>query len=69
MLSEEEEEEEEEGNIKSDDDEPEAEPVSAEAVELLKTEKIFKTGYLLKKGEKRRVKDEMIFKKVLTDYY
>ncbi|KAG1405306.1 hypothetical protein G6F60_003719 [Rhizopus arrhizus] len=54
VLSEEEEEEEEEGNIKSDDDEPEAEPVSAEAVELLKTEKIYKTGYLLKKGEKRR---------------
>ncbi|KAG1053932.1 hypothetical protein G6F43_004023 [Rhizopus delemar] len=54
VLSEEEEEEEEEGNIKSEDDEPEAEPVSAEAVELLKTEKVFKTGYLLKKGEKRR---------------
>ncbi|KAG0739193.1 hypothetical protein G6F57_005718 [Rhizopus arrhizus] len=55
MLSEDEEEEgEEEENIKSDDDEPGTEPVSAEAMELLQTEKVFKTGYLLKKGEKRR---------------
>jgi hypothetical protein len=58
MLSEDEEEEgEEEENIKSDDDEPGTEPVSAEAMELLQTEKVFKTGYLLKKGEKRRVMD------------
>ncbi|RCH98440.1 hypothetical protein CU097_015397, partial [Rhizopus azygosporus] len=37
-----------------DDDEPGAEPMSAEALELLKTEKVLKAGYLLKKGEKRR---------------
>ncbi|CEG84531.1 hypothetical protein RMATCC62417_18320 [Rhizopus microsporus] len=39
-----------------DDDEPGAEPMSAEALELLKTEKVLKAGYLLKKGEKRRVR-------------
>lgn len=39
-----------------DDDEPAAEPMSAEALELLQTEKVLKSGYLLKKGEKRRVR-------------
>ncbi|GAA5798581.1 hypothetical protein HPULCUR_003986 [Helicostylum pulchrum] len=38
----------------NDDDEPNIEPMSAEALELLKTEKVLKAGYLLKKGEKRR---------------
>ncbi|KAI8375412.1 hypothetical protein EDC96DRAFT_497213 [Choanephora cucurbitarum] len=38
----------------NDDDEPVIEPVSAEALELLKAEKVLKSGYLLKKGEKRR---------------
>ncbi|KAI8094839.1 uncharacterized protein B0P05DRAFT_568082 [Gilbertella persicaria] len=38
----------------NDDDEHITEPVSAEALELLKTEKVLKSGYLLKKGEKRR---------------
>lgn len=39
----------------NDDDDPNVEPMSAEALELLKTEKVLKAGYLLKKGEKRRV--------------
>ena len=39
----------------NDDDEQNIEPVSAEALELLETEKVLKAGYLLKKGEKRRV--------------
>jgi hypothetical protein len=39
----------------NDDDEANAEPMSAEALELLQTEKVLKAGYLLKKGEKRRV--------------
>ncbi|KAG2231216.1 hypothetical protein INT48_001218, partial [Thamnidium elegans] len=38
----------------NDDDDPVTEPMSAEALELLKTEKVLKAGYLLKKGEKRR---------------
>lgn len=54
------EDEEEDSNQKyasdGDDDEPGSEPMSAEALELLKTEKVFKAGYLLKKGEKRRVR-------------
>jgi hypothetical protein len=40
----------------NDDDEPNPEPMSAEALELLQTEKVLKAGYLLKKGEKRRVR-------------
>lgn len=39
----------------NDDDEQNIEPMSAEALELLETEKVLKAGYLLKKGEKRRV--------------
>lgn len=39
----------------NDDDDPITEPMSAEALELLQTEKVLKAGYLLKKGEKRRV--------------
>lgn len=39
----------------NDDDEQNMEPMSAEALELLETEKVLKAGYLLKKGEKRRV--------------
>ncbi|GAN06545.1 transmembrane protein [Mucor ambiguus] len=38
----------------NDDDEQNMEPMSAEALELLETEKVLKAGYLLKKGEKRR---------------
>lgn len=38
----------------NDDDDPITEPMSAEALELLQTEKVLKAGYLLKKGEKRR---------------
>lgn len=38
-----------------DDEDPNVEPMSAEALELLQTEKVLKAGYLLKKGEKRRV--------------
>ncbi|KAI8885833.1 PH domain-like protein [Backusella circina FSU 941] len=37
-----------------DDDEQGTEPMSAEALELLSSEKVLKAGYLLKKGEKRR---------------
>lgn len=40
----------------NDDDDPITEPMSAEALELLQTEKVLKAGYLLKKGEKRRVR-------------
>ncbi|KAI7893429.1 uncharacterized protein EV154DRAFT_152232 [Mucor mucedo] len=38
----------------NDDDDHITEPMSAEALELLQTEKVLKAGYLLKKGEKRR---------------
>lgn len=41
-------------NGMSDADDEEAMPTSA--LELLKTEKAIKSGYLLKKGEKRRVR-------------
>ncbi|KAI8367497.1 uncharacterized protein BYT42DRAFT_586492 [Radiomyces spectabilis] len=37
-----------------EDDDPCAMPVSGEALELLKNEKVVKAGYLMKKGEKRR---------------
>lgn len=46
----------------NDDDEPNLEPMSAEALELLQTEKVLKAGYLLKKGEKRRVRINDVFK-------
>jgi hypothetical protein len=46
----------------NDDDEPVAEPVSAEALELLQTEKVLKAGYLLKKGEKRRVNKRLLLR-------
>lgn len=39
----------------SDEDDPPALPISGQALELLQTEKAVKSGYLLKKGEKRRV--------------
>ncbi|CEP12003.1 hypothetical protein [Parasitella parasitica] len=42
------------GDGDNDDDEQIMEPMSAEALELLETEKVLKSGYLLKKGEKRR---------------
>ncbi|KAI8642214.1 hypothetical protein BD408DRAFT_416982 [Parasitella parasitica] len=42
------------GDCDNDDDEQIMEPMSAEALELLETEKVLKAGYLLKKGEKRR---------------
>ncbi|KAI9473457.1 MAG: hypothetical protein EXX96DRAFT_578041 [Benjaminiella poitrasii] len=54
------EDEDEDNNIKyvsdddNDDDEPTIEPMSAEALQLLQTEKVLKSSYLLKKGEKRR---------------
>ncbi|KAI7876323.1 PH-domain-containing protein [Lichtheimia hyalospora FSU 10163] len=38
----------------SDEDDPPALPISGQALELLQTEKAVKSGYLLKKGEKRR---------------
>ncbi|KAI8142672.1 hypothetical protein BJV82DRAFT_613837 [Fennellomyces sp. T-0311] len=37
-----------------EDDDPAAIPISGQALELLQTEKAVKSGYLLKKGEKRR---------------
>ncbi|KAI7866276.1 hypothetical protein BDF14DRAFT_1816119 [Spinellus fusiger] len=37
-----------------EEDDPSAVPLSEQAVELLKTEKVVNSGYLLKKGEKRR---------------
>ncbi|KAI9278934.1 hypothetical protein BDA99DRAFT_493496 [Phascolomyces articulosus] len=37
-----------------EDDDPAAIPISGQALELLQTEKSVKSGYLLKKGEKRR---------------
>ncbi|EIE88142.1 hypothetical protein RO3G_12853 [Rhizopus delemar RA 99-880] len=53
VLSEDEEEEgEEEENIKSDDDEPGTEPVSAEAMELLQTEKRWKKRWFVLRATK-----------------
>ncbi|KAI9489854.1 hypothetical protein BDB00DRAFT_841009 [Zychaea mexicana] len=37
-----------------EDDDPAAIPISGQALELLQTEKAIQSGYLLKKGEKRR---------------
>ena len=39
-----------------EDEDISAIPISGQALELLQTEKSVKSGYLLKKGEKRRVK-------------
>jgi hypothetical protein len=36
--------------------------MSAEALELLSSEKVLKAGYLLKKGEKRRVQPHTVEK-------
>lgn len=39
-----------------DDEDGTGLPMSTQAIELLQTEKVLKSGYLLKKGEKRRVR-------------
>lgn len=53
----------------NDDDEQNIEPMSAEALELLETEKVLKAGYLLKKGEKRRVCMQYYKKKKKKSFY